>query len=236
MQLVIANVLSAIDTANILTLLRNAPAGEGWLDGLATSGQQSAQVKSNQQMPEQGRTTQQAREIVVAGISRHPTFMTAALPRRLYPPSFNRYAGSSNAFGSHIDNAMRSIPGMPGFLRTDLSCTLFLSDPASYDGGELVIISAGAEQAYKLPAGSLLLYPATTVHRVNPVTRGERIASFFWVESMVRSSEQRQLLYELDMTIMAQRTRELQSSGKESDESVRLTGTYHNLLRMWAQT
>jgi PKHD-type hydroxylase len=235
MQLSIPAILSDQDIAHVLALLRNAPAGESWIDGAATSGKQSAQVKNNQQMPEQGRITQQAREIVVAGISRHPGFMTAALPRRLYPPNFNRYAGGSNAFGSHIDNAMRSIPGQSGFLRTDLSCTLFLSDPASYDGGELAISCPGGELAYKLPAGSLLLYPASTVHRVNPVTRGERIASFFWVESMVRSEEQRQLLYELDMTIMAQRTRELQNSGKESEESVRLTGTYHNLLRMWAQ-
>lgn len=235
MQLVISSVMTATDVANTLALLRNAPAGEGWVDGLATSGQQSSQVKNNQQMPELGRVTAQAREIVVSNISRHPSFMTAALPRRLYPPNFNRYSGGANMFGAHIDNALRTLPGTPGFLRTDLSCTLFLSDPGSYDGGELVIQGAGGEQAYKLPAGSLLLYPANTVHRVNPVTRGERIACFFWVESMVRSHEQRELLYELDMTIMAQRTRELQSGGKESAESVRLTGTYHNLLRMWAQ-
>ncbi|MBS7807735.1 Fe2+-dependent dioxygenase [Variovorax sp. PCZ-1] len=235
MQLVISSVLSAADVAKLLTLLRNAPAGEGWLDGVATSGKQSAQVKNNQQMPEHGKVTQQARELVVGAISRHPSFMTAALPRRLYPPNFNRYTGSANTFGAHIDNALRTLPGAPGFLRTDLSCTLFLSEPDSYAGGELVIQAAGGEQAYKLPAGSLLLYPANTVHRVNPVTSGERIACFFWIESMVRSQEQRELLYELDMTIMAQRTRELQRGGKESAESVRLTGTYHNLLRMWAQ-
>ncbi|TAG24408.1 MAG: Fe2+-dependent dioxygenase [Burkholderiales bacterium] len=234
MQLVISSVLSAADVAKVLSLLRNAPAGEGWVDGTATSGQQSAQMKNNQQMPEHGKITQQAREIVVSGISRHPSFMTAALPRRLYPPNFNRYSGDANTFGAHIDNALRTLPGAPGFLRTDLSCTLFLNDPSSYEGGELVIEGAGREQAYKLPAGSLTLYPATTVHRVNPVTRGERVACFFWIESMVRSSEQRELLYELDMTIMAQRTRELQADGKESAESVRLTGTYHNLLRMWA--
>jgi PKHD-type hydroxylase len=235
MQLAISSILSSTDIAKVLMLLHSAPAEEGWLDGAATSGQQSAQVKNNQQMPEHGRITQQARDIVVGGISRHPSFMTAALPRRLYPPNFNRYTGASNTFGAHIDNALRTLPGAPGFLRTDLSCTVFLSDPSSYEGGELVIQGAGGEQAYKLAAGSLLLYPATTVHRVNPVTSGERIACFFWIESMVRSSEQRSLLYELDMTIMAQRTRELQAGGKESAESVRLTGTYHNLLRMWAQ-
>lgn len=235
MQLAIHSVLSSADLASVLSLLSNAPVGEGWIDGAATSGKQSSQVKNNQQMPEKGRVTQQAREIVVSAISRHPSFMAAALPRRLYPPNFNRYSGSANTFGAHIDNALRTLPGTPGFLRTDLSCTLFLGDPASYDGGELVITGASGEQTYKLPAGSLLLYPATTVHWVNPVTRGERIACFFWVESMVRSLEQRELLYELDMTIRAQRTRELNNGGKESAESVRLTGTYHNLLRMWAQ-
>ncbi len=234
MQLSIPNIMSAADISSILSLLSHAPAGEGWIDGAATSGKQSAAVKNNQQTPEKGKVTQQARDIVVSSISRHPSFMTAALPRRLYPPNFNRYTGGANTFGAHIDNALRRVPGAAGFLRTDLSCTLFLSDPASYDGGELVIEGAGGEQAYKLPAGSLLLYPATTIHRVNPVTRGERIASFFWVESMVRSHEQRELLYELDLTIMAQRTRELKKGGQESAESVRLTGTYHNLLRMWA--
>jgi PKHD-type hydroxylase len=145
MQLPIHAVLSTDDITKVLTLLRNAPAGEGWIDGAATSGQQSAQVKSNQQMPEHGKVTQQARDIVVSGISRHPRFMTAALPRRLYPPNFNRYSGSSNTFGAHIDNALRTLPGAPGFLRTDLSCTLFLSEPQSYDGGELVIQGAGGE-------------------------------------------------------------------------------------------
>lgn len=236
MQLIISSILSASEITQVLALLKDAPQGEGWVDGLATSGKQSAQVKRNEQMPEQGRVTQQARELVVSAISRHPGFMTAALPRRLYPPNFNRYSGASNTFGAHIDNALRSIQGAPGFVRTDLSCTLFLSEPSSYEGGELVISNASGEQSYKLPAGSLLLYPATTVHRVNPVTRGERIASFFWIESMIRSTEQRQMLYELDMTIMALRSRELQTTGRESEESVRLTGTYHNLLRMWAQT
>jgi PKHD-type hydroxylase len=238
MQLVIPDVLSALEINRILSLLASAPEGESWVDGVATSGKQSAQVKNNQQTPESGQITAQAREIVNNAISKSPEFMTAALPRRIYPPNFNRYAGSANTFGAHIDNALRHVSsanGSGGFLRTDLSCTVFLSEPASYEGGELVISSAGSEQSHKHAAGSLLLYPATTVHRVNPVTRGERIACFFWIESMVRSSEQRELLYELDMTIMAQRTRELQTSGQESAESVRLTGTYHNLLRMWAQ-
>ena len=234
MQLPLHAVLPSESIAQVLQLLHSAPPGEGWVSGLVTSGKQSAQVKSNQQMPEAGRVTAQAREIIVAAISKSAEFMTAALPRRVYPPNFNRYSGQTNTFGAHIDNALRNVPGGNGFLRTDLSCTLFLSDPASYDGGELVISSPGGDLAYKLPAGSLLLYPSTTVHRVNPVTRGERISSFFWIESMISSNEQRQMLYELDMTIMALRTRELQSTGRESEESVRLTGTYHNLLRMWA--
>ncbi|MFM7330866.1 MAG: Fe2+-dependent dioxygenase [Brachymonas sp.] len=235
MQLPLHHVLPPETIAQVLHLLRTAPAGEGWISGLATTGKQSAQVKQNEQMPEGGRVTAQAREIIIAAISRNAEFMTAALPRRVYPPNFNRYSGQSNTFGAHIDNALRNVPGTGGFLRTDLSCTLFLCDPASYDGGELVIASPGGDQAYKLPAGSLLLYPSTTVHRVNPVTRGERISSFFWIESMVSSNEQRQMLYELDMAIMALRTRELQATGKESEEAVRLTGTYHNLLRMWAK-
>ena len=235
MQLPIHAVLTPISITQVLKLLQEAPPGEGWIDGLATSGKQSAQVKNNQQTPEGGRITAQAREIIVSAISKSAEFMTAALPRRVYPPNFNRYSGEANTFGPHIDNALRNVPGTGGFLRTDLSCTLFLSDPANYEGGELVISSPGGEQTYKLPAGSLLLYPATTVHRVNPVTRGDRICSFFWIESMVASNEQRQMLYELDMTIMALRTHELQNSGQESAESVRLTGTYHNLLRMWAK-
>jgi PKHD-type hydroxylase len=235
MQLPLHAILAAPDIRKVLDLIAHAPAGEGWISGLATSGKQSAQVKNNQQTPEGGRITAQAREIIIAAISKSAEFMTAALPRRVYPPNFNRYSGQTNTFGAHIDNALRNVPGTGGFLRTDLSCTLFLSDPASYDGGELVIASPGGDLAYKLPAGSLLLYPSTTVHRVNPVTRGERISSFFWIESMVASNEQRQMLYELDMTIMALRTRELQESGRESEEAVRLTGTYHNLLRMWAK-
>jgi PKHD-type hydroxylase len=235
MQLPLHNVLNPETIAQVLQLLRSAPEGEGWINGLATTGKQSAQVKQNEQMPEGGRVTAQAREIIIAAISRNAEFMTAALPRRVYPPNFNRYSGQSNVFGAHIDNALRNVPGTGGFLRTDLSCTLFLCDPSSYDGGELVISSPGGDQPYKLPAGSLLLYPSTTVHRVNPVTRGERIASFFWIESMISSHEQRQMLYELDMTIMALRTREIQTLGKESEEAVRLTGTYHNLLRMWAK-
>jgi PKHD-type hydroxylase len=234
MQLVLPQVLPAPIITDVLSLLAKAPLGESWIDGASTSGPQSRGVKSNEQMPEQGRVTAQAREMVVTHLSRHPLFMMAALPRRLYPPNFNRYSAPSSEFGNHIDNALRNVHGMAGYLRTDLSCTLFLSDPQSYDGGELVITQAGSETmatSYKLQAGDALLYPASTVHRVNPVTRGERIASFFWVESMVSSTEQRQMLYEMDLHIMRLRQRH-----GESPETVGLTAAYHNLLRMWAQT
>jgi PKHD-type hydroxylase len=236
MQLPLMNILNASEVAQVLQLLRTAPTSEGWVNGLVTTGKQSAQVKNNEQMPEGGRITAQARDIVASALGKSSQFMAAALPRRIYPPNFNRYSGQTNAFGAHIDNGLRNVPGGNGFLRTDISCTLFLTEPTSYEGGELVIQSPAGEIAYKLTAGSLLLYPSNSVHRVNPVTRGERLACFFWVESMVASNEQRQLLYELDLSIMNLRERELRTNGQESSEAVRLAGTYHNLLRMWAQT
>lgn len=235
MQIALSKILTPDEISRILELLNTAPAADSWVDGKVTTGPQSAKVKNNQQMPAEGRVTAQARNIVVQALGRHPGFMTSALPRRILPPGFNRYSGNSNSFGSHIDNALRNTPGSTGFLRTDISCTLFLSDPQSYDGGELVISSTSGEQACKLQAGDMLVYPSTSVHRVNPVTRGERIACFFWVESMVASGEQRQLLHDLDLAIMGLRSREIQSSGRESEDAVRLTGVYHNLLRMWAQ-
>jgi PKHD-type hydroxylase len=234
MLLHIPQLLSPQEVRLVLHTLTHAPAGEGWQDGRTTAGTQGAQVKNNQQMPEQGAATAQAREVVVNALARSAQFMTGALPKRIYPPSFNRYAQGTNAFGSHIDNAVRSVPavgGLGGYLRTDLSCTLFLTAPDSYDGGELVMESPGGEQSFKLAAGDMLLYPANTLHRVNAVTHGERIASFFWVESLMASHAQRQLLYELDMGIYGVR----QSHG-ETPEALRLTGVYHNLLRMWAHT
>jgi PKHD-type hydroxylase len=234
MLLQISQLLKPDAVTNVLHTLARAPKGEGWQDGRATAGTQGAQVKNNQQMPEHSATTAQARTAVVDALAKNALFMTGALPKRIYPPSFNRYTQGANAFGTHIDNAVRSVPAVGsvgGYLRTDLSCTLFLSDPGSYGGGELVIESPSGEQAFKLAAGDMLLYPANTLHRVNPVTRGERIASFFWVESLVASNEQRQLLYELDLTIYS-----LRSLHGDTAETVCLTGTYHNLLRMWAQT
>jgi PKHD-type hydroxylase len=234
MLLHIPQLLSPQEVRLVLQTLAHTPAGEGWHDGRTTAGTQGAQVKNNQQMPELGAATAQAREMVINALAKSAQFMTGALPKRIYPPSFNRYAQGTNAFGSHIDNAVRSVPaagGLGGYLRTDLSCTLFLTPPDSYDGGELVMESPGGEQSFKLAAGDMLLYPANTVHRVNPVTSGERIASFFWVESLVASNEQRQVLYELDMGIYG-----LRQNHGETPEVLRLTGVYHNLLRMWAQT
>jgi PKHD-type hydroxylase len=169
--------------------------------------------------------------LVLQALEAHSMFFSAALPKRVLPPLFNRYSGSSNSYGDHVDQAVRYAPGSGQRVRTDISCTLFLTDPASYDGGELVVQDTYGEQRVKLNAGDMVLYPGTSVHRVEPVTRGERLASFFWIESMVRADDQRRLLYELDMSLMR-----LRSEHGESEATVQLTGTYHNLLRMWADT
>ena len=167
----------------------------------------------------------------MAALNRHDVFFSAALPKRVFPPLFNRYAGSANAFGNHVDNAVRFVPGgQAERVRTDISCTLFLSEPDEYDGGELVVEDTFGAQRIKLGAGDMVLYPGTSVHRVEPVTRGARIASFFWVESMVRSDEQRRLLYDMDTHLMRLRG----SIGEADPAVVGLTGTYHNLLRLWA--
>ncbi len=215
-----------------------------WVDGRATAGPQAAAVKCNEQLAD-GPLAQPLRDLVLRALERQPLFLSAALPRRVLPPAFNRYRGASNAYGAHIDQAIRAHPAGP--MRADLSCTLFLSPPDSYDGGELCVRQAcggpdspgssqAAEKAFKLPAGDALLYPASTVHRVAPVTRGERLACFFWVESLVPRPDERQLLFEMDMALMRLRQREIESGNGESAESLALTGTYHNLLRLWART
>ncbi|WP_309678734.1 Fe2+-dependent dioxygenase [Polaromonas sp.] len=208
-----------------------------WADGRITAGSQSGAVKNNRQLPEDLPAARQARHIVSRALARNPLFVTGALPKTVYPPLFNRYGGRSNHFGDHIDNAVRTHAATARHVRTDISCTLFLSDPASYDGGELVLQHSYGEQRIKLAAGDLVLYPGSSVHRVAPVTRGERLASFFWIESMVRQDDQRRLLYEMDMAITALRQQDLArrtTDAGESAEVVRLTGCYHNLLRMWA--
>jgi PKHD-type hydroxylase len=224
MLLRIPAALSADELQQVRALLLQAD----WADGRVTAGDQSAGVKNNRQLPEESAAAQQARHIVSVALARNPMFVTGALPKSVYPPLFNRYGGDKNDFGDHVDNAVRTHAATARHVRTDISCTLFLSEPASYDGGELVINDTYGEQRVKFEAGDLVMYPGSSVHRVEPVTRGERLASFFWIESMVRRDDQRRLLYELDMAILA-----LRQAG-DTAETVKLTGCYHNLLRMWA--
>ncbi|HWH80884.1 MAG TPA: Fe2+-dependent dioxygenase [Burkholderiaceae bacterium] len=227
MLLHIRQVLDAAELHDARAVLARA----AWVDGRGTAGVQSANAKNNEQLPPDGADTAALQQIVLGALNRHALFFSAALPRRVFPPLFNRYAGAHNAFGDHVDNAIRFLPGGRGDrLRTDLSATLFLSDPDSYDGGELAFDAGVAAQRVKLPAGDLLLYPSTHVHRVEPVTRGERLASVFWIESMVRLAEQRRLLYEMDAHLMRLRG----TIGETDPAVIGLTGTYHNLLRLWA--
>ena len=207
-------------------LLQDAP----WEDGRATAGGQAAQAKNNQQLSPDGEASRALQAIVLRALDRSPAFMAAALPKKLFPPRFNRYTGAGNRYGRHVDNAVR-FTANGARVRTDLSCTLFLSDPAEYDGGELVVHGTGPSLQAKFAAGDAVLYPGTSVHEVLPVTRGERLAAFFWVESMVRGNEQRELLHQMDLALMGLRERD-----GDSAQTVALTGTYHNLLRMWADT
>ncbi len=207
-------------------LLASAP----WADGKTTAGEQSALVKNNQQLPQDCTATKELQRLVMAGLARHKMFFAAALPKTVFPPLFNRYGGRNNAFGNHIDNAVRYVPGGGARVRTDLSCTLFLSDPGEYEGGALVMASDWETAGIKLPAGDMFLYSSDTVHRVESVTRGWRLASFFWVESMVRGNDQRQLLFDMDKHLMQLRS----EVGDEHPAVIGLTGSYHNLLRQWA--
>jgi len=227
MLLHVKQVLNDDELREARAILARAP----WGDGRVTAGVQSAQMKNNEQLPQDGAETKALQRIVLGGLNRHATFFSAALPKRVFPPLFNRYGGASNSFGDHVDNAVRFIPGTAGErVRTDVSCTLFLSDPEAYDGGELAVDDTFGAQRIKLPAGDMVLYPGTSVHRVEPVTRGHRVASFFWIESMVRSDDARRLLFEMDTHLMRLRT----SVGETDPAVIGLTGTYHNLLRMWA--
>jgi PKHD-type hydroxylase len=227
MLLHIPQILSTDELREVCVALARA----SWVDGRVTAGPQSAAVKNNEQLPITDAAMSTLQNLVLAGLNRSERFFSAALPKRVFPPLFNRYGGISNSFGDHVDNAVRFIPGGLGDrVRTDLSCTLFLSDPDDYEGGELVVQDSYNSPRIKLPAGDLLLYPSTHVHRVEPVTRGVRLASFFWVESMVRSAETRRLLFDMDTHLMTLRT-----TVRETHAAVvGLTGTYHNLLRMWS--
>lgn len=226
MLLTLPNLLTPDDVRTARSLLANAP----WTDGRASAGEQAARVKNNEQLPHDCDAAGQIRAMVLRGLDNSPRFFSAALPKRVFTPRVNRYGGDSNFYGQHIDNAVRSLPNGQR-VRTDISCTVFLNDPDDYEGGELSISDTYGEQTVKLPAGHAVLYPGTSLHQVKPVTSGQRIACFFWIESMVRSDEQRRLLFELDMNLLA-----LRQQRGERDETTALTGVYHNLLRMWADT
>ncbi|MDB5680126.1 Fe2+-dependent dioxygenase [Sphingomonas bacterium] len=226
MLIAIPDVLDAAGVAKVRALID----GADWIDGNATSGHQSALAKQNEQLPEDSPVARDAGSLVLDALSAAPLFVAAALPLKVYPPLFNRYAGG-DTFASHVDSAIRIRRGSDFRVRSDLSATLFLADPDSYDGGELVIEDSFGEQRVKLPAGHMVLYPASSVHRVEPVTRGVRVASFFWVQSMVRDGGARRILFELDQAVQDVAGR----LGQDDPASVRLTGTYHNLLRRWAE-
>jgi PKHD-type hydroxylase len=198
-----------------------------WVDGRATVGLQGAQVKRNRQLDEFSPVGMELGRLVLAALARHPLYVSAALPLRHMPPLFNRYEGGEH-YGLHIDGSIRSVPGTPLQMRTDLSCTLFLSQPQEYEGGELVIVDTYGTHDVKLPAGDLVLYPSTSRHRVEPVTSGTRVASFFWVQSLVRDAWQRHMLFDLDQDIQA-----LREQVGDNEAVVGLTGHYHNLLRQW---
>ena len=200
-----------------------------WMDGKITAGHQSARAKDNQQIREDSPAAQQLGGMVVAALERSPRFVAAALPLKVFPPLFNRYSGGQS-FGLHVDNAVRMIRGTSHRVRTDLSATLFLTDPSEYGGGELVVEDTYGAHAVKLPAGHMVLYPASSLHKVNAVTRGTRTASFFWIQSMVRDDAQRTLLFDMDRAIQR-----LAHEAPDHPSALQLTGVYHNLLRMWAE-
>ncbi len=226
MLLQIPDLLTPDEVAQARGLLQNAP----WHHGRISAGVQAAQAKNNEQLPEQCEQAQALRQILLRGLERSPLFFSAALPQTISPPMFNRYGGATNTFGNHVDSAVRFLPDGKGRVRTDVSCTVFLSEPEEYDGGELVIEDTYGTQRVKLRAGDMVVYPGTSVHRVEPVTRGHRLASFFWIQSMVRSDEQRRLLFDMDRHLIQLRA----TVGETAPAIVGLTGTYHNLLRMWA--
>ena len=226
MLLSIPDVLTAEQVAHCRQRLQQA----GWADGRITAGHQSAKAKDNLQLPEDSEVARELGALVRDAAQANSTFFSAALPRRIYPPLFNCYR-DGQSFGFHVDNAVRYDRSAGGShpVRTDLSATLFVSDPHEYDGGELVIEDTYGVQQVKLPAGHMVLYPGTSLHRVNPVTRGARLASFFWIQSMLREDSQRRLMFELDVSI-----RRLTRDLPEHPSLVQLTGIYHNLLRRWA--
>ncbi|HEX8561044.1 MAG TPA: Fe2+-dependent dioxygenase [Pyrinomonadaceae bacterium] len=216
-------------TAEQVAHCRRALEGAEWVDGRVTAGHQSARAKDNAQVAEGHPVARELGDLILGALERNPLFMAAALPSKVFPPLFNRYEGGQS-FGSHVDNAVRQVTGTPHRVRTDLSVTLFLAAPEEYDGGELLVEDTYGVHGVKLPAGDLILYPASSLHRVNPVTRGARLASFFWVQSMVRDDGERALLFDLDTAIQR-----LVHDAPEHPSAVQLTNVYHNLLRRWTE-
>jgi PKHD-type hydroxylase len=225
MLLTIPDVLTADQVATARDQLTSAD----WTDGRVTAGPQSARVKNNRQLPEDHPAARALGELILGALQRNPLFISAALPQRIFPPLFNQYEGG-HAFGSHVDNAIRQVPGTSFRIRTDVSATLFLSQPDEYDGGELDVEDTYGVHTVKLPAGHMVLYPSTSLHHVRPVTRGARIASFFWIQSLVKDDAERTLLFDLDTAIQR-----VSAEAPDHPAAVQLTGVYHNLLRRWAE-
>lgn len=224
MLLAIPNVLTPEQVAEGRRILEAAE----WIDGRDTAGHQGARVKNNAQLPLRSAAAEQLGKMILKALAGAPLFMSAALPARILPPMFNRY-GVGQTFGTHVDGAIRMM-GNGNSLRTDVSCTLFFSEPDEYDGGELVIEDTYGSKSVKLPAGHMILYPSTSLHRVNPVTRGVRLCSFFWLQSMIRDDARRALLFDMDVAIQR-----LAAQMPDHPSVVQLTGVYHNLLRQWAE-
>jgi PKHD-type hydroxylase len=225
MLLAIPDVLNAAQVAQAREILGAAE----WVDGKVTAGHQSARAKDNQQLAEGSAAARQLGEIILNALGQNALFISAALPRHVFPPLFNRYLGGQS-FGTHVDNAIRQVPGTGHRIRTDLSATLFLAQPEEYDGGELVVEDTFGVHSVKLPAGGMVLYPASSLHHVRPVTRGARLASFFWIQSMVKDDAERTLLFDLDTAIQR-----VNHDAPENPAAVQLTGIYHNLVRRWAE-
>ena len=224
MLIEVPELLSKEQVAHARHLLDNAQ----WVDGRVTAGIQSAQVKENEQLPEDHPVARELGDVILAALQRSPLFVSAALPLRVFPPLFNRYQGG-HSFGNHVDNAIRQITGTPLRIRTDLSATVFLAGPEEYEGGELIVEDTYGVHAVKLPAGHMVLYPSTSLHHVNPVTKGARVASFFWIQSMLRDDGERTLLFDLDTAIQR-----LMAESPDHPVAVQLTAVYHNLIRRWA--
>jgi PKHD-type hydroxylase len=220
-------------TAGQLAQARQVLDQAEWVDGRVTAGPQSAKAKDNVQIPEGHPAAKQIGEMILSALGQNPLFLSAALPLRVFPPLFNRYSGGQS-FGTHVDNAIRPVTGTPHRIRTDLSATLFFTEPDGYDGGELCVEDTYGMQKVKLAAGHLILYPSTSLHHVRPVTRGARVCSFFWIQSLVRDDARRSLLFDLDLSIQ-RLNRELPEQTAAAQTAVQLTGVYHNLLRQWSE-